>query len=56
WQLLCERTGAKLRVVPIDDDGDVILDAYHELLGPRTKLVAVTALANVLAMLHWKKW
>jgi cysteine desulfurase/selenocysteine lyase len=52
WQLLCEQTGARLRVVPINDDGDIILDAYHELLGPRTKLVAVAHISNALGTVN----
>jgi len=52
WQLLCEQTGARLRVVPINDDGDVILDAYHELLGPRTKLVAMAHISNALGTVN----
>src|SRR5512134_3803355 len=39
WQLLCERTGARLKVIPINDDGELLLDEYERLLGPRTKLV-----------------
>ncbi len=48
WQLLCEQSGARLRVVPISDAGEFRLDAYEELLGPRTKLVAVSHVSNAL--------
>ncbi len=48
WQLLETRIGVKLRVVPIDDDGNFLLDEYEKLLGPKTKLVAVTHASNVL--------
>ena len=48
WQLVCEQTGAALRVAPIDDAGDLIVDAYAALLGPRTKLVAITHVSNAL--------
>ena len=48
WQMLCEQTGAKLRVAPVDDDGQVLLDEYGKLLGPRTKLVAFTQVSNAL--------
>jgi len=48
WRLLCERTGARLRFVPLDDSGELILEKYDELLGPRTKLVAVTHTSNAL--------
>jgi cysteine desulfurase / selenocysteine lyase len=51
WQLLCEATGATLRVVPVDDAGDVRLDAYEAMLGPRVKLVAFTQVSNALGTL-----
>jgi cysteine desulfurase/selenocysteine lyase len=48
WQLLRERAGIVLRVVPITDDGALRLDAYETLLGSRTRLVAITHASNVL--------
>jgi cysteine desulfurase/selenocysteine lyase len=48
WQMLCEETGAKLRVAPVDDDGQVILEAYGALLNRRTKLVSFTRVSNAL--------
>jgi cysteine desulfurase/selenocysteine lyase len=48
WQMLCEEKGTVLRVVPVDDDGQLILEAYERLLGPKTRLVAVTHASNVL--------
>jgi cysteine desulfurase / selenocysteine lyase len=48
WQQLAQRTGARLRVAPVDDRGDVILDAYERLLCSRTKLVAFTQVSNAL--------
>jgi len=48
WQLLCEQTGARLRVAPINDAGEIILEEFEKLLGPRTKLVAVAHLSNAL--------
>ncbi|HMA14306.1 MAG TPA: cysteine desulfurase [Kiloniellaceae bacterium] len=48
WQLLRDRAGINLKVVPIADDGSFRLDAYEALLGPRTKLVALTHTSNVL--------
>ena len=48
WQLLAERVGAVLRVVPVTDRGEVLLEDYERLLGPRTKLVAVTHVSNAL--------
>jgi cysteine desulfurase/selenocysteine lyase len=48
WQLLCQQTGAVLRVVPIDDRGELLLDEYEKLLSPRTKLVSVAYVSNSL--------
>jgi len=48
WQIVCQQTGAVLRVVPISDAGEFELDAYEKLLGPHTRLVAVTHLSNAL--------
>ena len=41
WQMLCQETGAYLRIIPIDDRGDLILDEYAKLLNPRTRMVAI---------------
>ncbi len=46
WQLLCERTGAILKVIPVNDRAELDLDAYQNLLNPRTKLVAIAHIAN----------
>jgi cysteine desulfurase / selenocysteine lyase len=48
WQMLCQRTGAVLKVAPVDDTGQVILSEYQRLVGPRTKLVAFTQVSNAL--------
>lgn len=48
WQQLCAETGAKLRVIPVDDDGQVILSEYQKLLNSRTKLVSFTQVSNAL--------
>ncbi|MGC2298526.1 MAG: cysteine desulfurase [Acidobacteriaceae bacterium] len=48
WQLLCDEKGAKLRVAPINDAGELLLDEYEKLLGPRTKMVAVGHVSNAL--------
>ena len=48
WQLLCERVGAKLKVVPIDDDGQLRMQEFEKLLGPRTRIVSVAHLSNVI--------
>ncbi len=52
WQLLCERSGAILRVIPISDDGDLDLDAYRGLLNKRTRLVAVGHVCNALGTVN----
>jgi cysteine desulfurase / selenocysteine lyase len=48
WQILCEEKGTVLRVVPINDQGEFLLDAYEKLLNPKTKFVAVTQVSNAL--------
>jgi cysteine desulfurase/selenocysteine lyase len=48
WQMLCSETGARLRVVPVDDSGQILLDEYHKLLGPKTRLVSFTQVSNAL--------
>jgi cysteine desulfurase/selenocysteine lyase len=48
WQMLRDRLGIVLRIVPIDDAGNFLLDEYEALLGPRTRLVAVTHVSNAL--------
>jgi len=52
WQMLCEEKGARLRVIPMTDDGELQLDAYARLLGPRTRLVAVTHVSNALGTIN----
>ena len=52
WQILCEQTGAVLRVVPINDDGEMLLDEYVRLLTPRTRLVAVAHVSNALGTIN----
>ena len=52
WQLLCEQAGARLRVVPIDDDGVLEFDAYLSMLGPRTRFVSMTHVANSLGTVN----
>jgi cysteine desulfurase/selenocysteine lyase len=48
WQQLCARAGATLRVAPIDDRGVIIEEEFEKLLGPKTRMVAMTALSNAL--------
>ena len=52
WQILCEEKGAKLRVIPIDDRGELLMDEYVKLLGPRTRMVAVTHVSNALGTIN----
>jgi cysteine desulfurase/selenocysteine lyase len=46
--MLCAETGARLRVAPVDDSGQVLLDEYHKLLGPKTRLVSFAQVSNAL--------
>ena len=48
WQMLCAETGARLRVAPVDDSGQILLDEYHKLLGPKTRLVSFAQVSNAL--------
>jgi cysteine desulfurase/selenocysteine lyase len=52
WQMLCEQTGAVLRVVPINDDGEFLFEEYEKLLTARTKLVSVVHLSNSLGTVN----
>ncbi len=52
WQVLCESAGAVLRVVPISDDGELRMEEYARLLGPRTRLVAVSHVSNSLGTVN----
>jgi cysteine desulfurase / selenocysteine lyase len=48
WQMLCAEKGACLRVAPVDDDGQILLDEYEKLLNPKTRLVSFTHVSNAL--------
>jgi cysteine desulfurase / selenocysteine lyase len=48
WQMLCEQTGARLRVIPINHDGELVLDEYSRLFNDKTKVVSVTHVSNAL--------
>jgi cysteine desulfurase/selenocysteine lyase len=52
WQMLAEQTGARLRVIPMNDDGELLVDEYEKLLGPRTKLVSVVHVSNSLGTIN----
>jgi cysteine desulfurase/selenocysteine lyase len=48
WQMLCAEVGARLRVAPVDDRGQIILDEYEKLLNPKTRIVSITQVSNAL--------
>jgi cysteine desulfurase/selenocysteine lyase len=48
WQMLCAEKGAKLRVAPVNDRGEIVLEEYEKLLGPRTRIVALSQVSNAL--------
>jgi cysteine desulfurase/selenocysteine lyase len=52
WQLLCDSKGATLRVIPVDDSGDLILEEYEKLLTPRTRIVAIGHASNALGTIN----
>jgi cysteine desulfurase / selenocysteine lyase len=52
WQLVCEQTGAQLRVVPINDAGEIDLDQYASMLSPRTRIVAMGHVSNALGTIN----
>ena len=52
WQLLCEEKNARIRTVPITRTGEFMMDEYRELLGPKTRLVAVTYISNALGTIN----
>jgi cysteine desulfurase/selenocysteine lyase len=52
WQLLCEEKGAVLKIIPINDKGELILDEYKKMLGPKTKLVSIVHVSNALGTVN----
>ncbi len=52
WQMLCEEKGAKLRVAPINDQGELVVEEFAKLLSPRTKIVAVAHVSNALGTIN----
>ncbi|MCT8339184.1 cysteine desulfurase [Flavobacteriaceae bacterium TK19130] len=52
WQMLCERTGATLRVIPMNEEGELIMDEYEALLSEKTKLVFVNHVSNALGTIN----
>ena len=52
WQMLTEQTGAKLRVIPINDDGELLIEEFEKILNPRVRLVAVAHISNALGTIN----
>ena len=52
WQMLCQEKNATLRIVPINDTGELLMDEYERMLSPRTKLVAITHVSNALGTIQ----
>ena len=52
WQILCGATGAKLRVIPVTDAGELDMDAYEAMLGPKTRFVSVTHVSNAMGTIN----
>jgi cysteine desulfurase/selenocysteine lyase len=52
WQMLCDEKGAKLRVAPLDEEGQVVMEQFERLLSPRTKIVAVAHVSNALGTVN----
>jgi len=52
WQILCQERGARLRVAPINDRGELVLEEFESLLGPKTRLVAVAHVSNALGTIN----
>lgn len=52
WKMLCEQTGAILKIIPVTDEGELFMDAFTALLGPRTKLVSIVQVSNTLGTVN----
>lgn len=52
WQMLCEQTGAKLRIIPINEQGELLMDEYEKMLSERTKFVSVVYVSNALGTIN----
>jgi cysteine desulfurase/selenocysteine lyase len=52
WQMLCQRTGAKLKIIPCDDNGTLDLDAFHEALKGPVKILALTSISNAFGTVN----
>lgn len=52
WQMLCQQTGAMLKIIPINDAGELIMEEYEKLLGPKTRIVSVGHISNALGTIN----
>ena len=52
WQMICEYTGAKLKVAPINDSGELLIDEFKKLVNSKTKLVAITHVSNTMGTIN----
>ena len=52
WQMLCEKTGASLKVIPMNQNGELIMSEYDKLLSPKTKIVTVNHISNALGTIN----
>ena len=52
WQVLCEEKNAVLKIIPINDEGELLMDEYKKLLGPKTKLVSIVHVSNALGTVN----
>ena len=52
WQILCKKTGAKLKVIPVSDSGEIEIEAFNQLLSKRTKIVALNHVSNALGTIN----
>lgn len=52
WQILCEEKGAILKIIPINDDGEIVMDEFRKLLNPKTKLISIAQASNALGTIN----
>ena len=52
WQMIAQEKKAHLKIIPVDDQGELLLDAYEKMLGPKTKMVAIAHISNATGVIH----
>ncbi len=52
WQMICEKKGAKLKIIPVSDDGEILVDAFRGLLSDKTKIVSIVHISNSLGTIN----